>query len=154
MNVISFAVEEDQMGAKLGGGRGGKFDLGQNSEINVTPFVDVMLVLLIIFMVAVPPATTFVKLDLPPAHEPPKNQPVEEPTVIHIGQDALFIGDQSTSIATLSADLARAVNKPDPTLERVYLQAGRTVRYGRFMEVMNTLQASGYFQVALINEEL
>lgn len=142
------------MGAKLGGGRGGKFDLGQNSEINVTPFVDVMLVLLIIFMVAVPPATTFVKLDLPPAKPPTKDQKVEEPTVIHIQQDALFIGDQSTSIATLSADLARAVNKPDPTLERVYLQAGRTVRYGRFMEVMNTLQASGYFQVALINEEL
>ncbi|WP_304177735.1 biopolymer transporter ExbD [Phenylobacterium aquaticum] len=142
------------MGAKLGGGRGGKFDLGQNSEINVTPFVDVMLVLLIIFMVAVPPATTFVKLDLPPAHEPPKDQKVEEPTVIHIQQGALFIGDQSTSIATLPADLARALNKPDPTRERVYLQAERTVRYGRFMEVMNTLQASGYFQVALINEDL
>ena len=55
------------MGAKLGGGGGGRFDLGQNSDINVTPFVDVMLVLLIIFMVAIPAATVSIKLDLPPA---------------------------------------------------------------------------------------
>jgi len=142
------------MGAKLGGRAGSKFDLGQNADINVTPFVDVMLVLLIIFMVAVPPATTFVKLDLPPAKPPANDQKVEEPTVIHIGQGALFIGDRPSTIATLPADLARALNKPDPTRERVYLQAERTVRYGRFMEVMNTLQASGYFQVALINEDL
>ena len=54
------------MGAKLGGGGGGKFDLGQNSDINVTPFVDVMLVLLIIFMVSIPAATVSIKLDLPP----------------------------------------------------------------------------------------
>jgi biopolymer transport protein ExbD len=59
------------MGAKLGGQGGGRFDLGQNSDINVTPFVDVMLVLLIIFMVAIPAATVSIKLDLPPAIPPP-----------------------------------------------------------------------------------
>ena len=59
------------MGAKIGGGGGGRFDLGQNSDINVTPFVDVMLVLLIIFMVAIPAATVSIKLDLPPAVPPP-----------------------------------------------------------------------------------
>ena len=59
------------MGAKLGGGGGGRFNLGQNSDINVTPFVDVMLVLLIIFMVAIPAATVSIKLDLPPAIPPP-----------------------------------------------------------------------------------
>ena len=56
------------MAAKLAGGKGGsKFDLGQNSDMNVTPFVDVMLVLLIIFMVVAPLATTSIRIDLPPA---------------------------------------------------------------------------------------
>ena len=61
------------MGAKLGGGGGGKYTVQQNSDINVTPFVDVMLVLLIIFMVSIPPATVSIKLDLPPAKAPPSN---------------------------------------------------------------------------------
>src|SRR3954467_15819218 len=55
------------MAAKVGGKGGGKFDLGQNAHMNVTPFVDVMLVLLIIFMVSIPAATVSIKLDLPPA---------------------------------------------------------------------------------------
>src|SRR5258708_32045116 len=70
------------MGAKLGGGGSSRFDLGQNSDINVTPFVDVMLVLLIIFMVAIPPATTSIKLDLPPAIPPPPGTKVKEPILI------------------------------------------------------------------------
>jgi len=144
------------MGAKLGGGGGGRFNLGQNSDINVTPFVDVMLVLLIIFMVAIPAATVSIKLDLPPAIPPPPNAPKPpEPTVINIqASGGVFIGESPTSVDTLPADLARKLNKPDPTKERVYIRADRTVRYGQFMEVMNTLQGNGYFQVALINEDL
>lgn len=143
------------MGAKLGGGGGGKFDLGQNSDINVTPFVDVMLVLLIIFMVAIPAATVSIKLDLPPAIPPPPGTKVEEPTLINIqGGGGIYIGETPTTLDTLPADLARKLNKPDPTQERVYIRADRTVRYGDFMSVMNTLQGNGYFQVALINEEL
>ncbi len=143
------------MGAKLGGGGGGgKFDLGQNSDINVTPFVDVMLVLLIIFMVAVPAATVSIKLDLPPAIPPPPGAKVEEPTLINIQMAGLYIGDVPTTLDTLPADLTRILNKPEPTEERVYIRADRTVRYGDFMAVMNTLQSNGFFQVALINEEL
>lgn len=143
------------MGAKLGGSGGGKFDLGQNSDINVTPFVDVMLVLLIIFMVAVPAATVSIKLDLPPAIPPPPGAKVEEPTLINIQQGGgLYIGEQPTAINTLTADLARVLNSPNPTEERVYIRADRTVRYGDFMAVMNLLQEGGYYQVALINEEL
>lgn len=144
------------MGAKLGGGGGGRFNLGQNSDINVTPFVDVMLVLLIIFMVAIPAATVSIKLDLPPAIPPPPNAPKPpEPTVINIqANGGVYIGEAPTNIDNLAADLARKLNKPDPTKERVYIRADRTVRYGQFMEVMNTLQGNGYFQVALINEEL
>ncbi|MES2897072.1 MAG: biopolymer transporter ExbD [Pseudomonadota bacterium] len=143
------------MGAKLGGGGGsGKFDLGQNSDINVTPFVDVMLVLLIIFMVAVPAATVSIKLDLPPAIPPPPGTKIVEPTLINIQMAGLYIGDVPTTLDTLPADLSRIIDKPEPTEERVYIRADRTVRYGDFMAVMNTLQSNGFFQVALINEEL
>jgi biopolymer transport protein ExbD len=143
------------MGAKLGGGGGGKFDLGQNSDINVTPFVDVMLVLLIIFMVSIPAATVSIKLDLPPAIPPPPGAKVEEPTLINIQQGGqLYIGEAPTSLGSLPADLARVLAVPNPTEERVYIRADRTVRYGDFMAVMNTLQGNGYYQVALINEEL
>ncbi|UTP39972.1 biopolymer transporter ExbD [Phenylobacterium sp. LH3H17] len=142
------------MGAKLGGGGSGKFDLGQNSDINVTPFVDVMLVLLIIFMVAVPAATVSIKLDLPPAIPPPPGTKIVEPTLINIQMAGLYIGDVPTTLDTLPADLSRIIDKPEPTEERVYIRADRTVRYGDFMAVMNTLQSNGFFQVALINEEL
>lgn len=147
------------MAAKLGGGGGGRFDLGQNSDINVTPFVDVMLVLLIIFMVAIPAATVSIKLDLPPAVPPPPGAKVEEPVLINIQQGGtLFIGDHPTSSDTLVADLSRILSAKDPskapTDQRVYIRADKTVRYGDFMAVMNQLQGNGFYQVALINEEL
>jgi biopolymer transport protein ExbD len=147
------------MGAKLGGGGGGKFDLGQNSDINVTPFVDVMLVLLIIFMVAIPIATVSIKLDLPPAIPPPPGTKVKEPTLINIQAGGLmYIGDVPTSLPNLTSDLAGVLERDEPgkppTEQRVYIRADRSVKYGDFMAVMNTLQEGGYFQVALINEEL
>ena len=147
------------MGAKLGGGGGGRFDLGQNSDMNVTPFVDVMLVLLIIFMIAIPPAMVSIKLDLPPAKPPPPNTPVKQPILINIqAGGGIFIGETGTTLATLSADLSRVLTADDPTLpptqQRVYIRADKRVRYGDFMVVMNTLQGNGFYQVALINEEL
>ena len=147
------------MGAKLGGGGGGQFDLGQNSDINVTPFVDVMLVLLIIFMVAIPAATVSIKLDLPPAIPPPPGTKVKEPILINIQQGGgLYIGDVATKLDNLPADLSTVLSKDDPTLppteQRVYIRADRTVRYGDFMAVMNTLQGNGFYQVALINEDI
>src|ERR1700733_4228225 len=104
------------MGAKLGGGGGGRFDLGQNSDINVTPFVDVMLVLLIIFMVSIPAATVAIKIDLPPAVQtltPPK----EKPPYISIQQDGRIIlsdkgTDEPTTLPSLGDDLIKALNKP------------------------------------------
>ena len=147
------------MGAKLGGGGGGRFDLGQNSDINVTPFVDVMLVLLIIFMVAIPAATVSIKLDLPPAIPPPPGTKVKEPVLINIQPGGgVFIGEKGTTLATLPADLSRTLSADDPTLpptqQRVYIRADKQVRYGDFMSVMNTLQGNGFYQVALINEEI
>src|SRR6202012_4869548 len=103
-----------RMGAKLGGGGGGRFDLGQNSDINVTPFVDVMLVLLIIFMVAIPAATVSIKLDLPPAVPPPPGTKVKEPILINVQSGGgLFIGEQKTSLPTLPADLSKVLTADD-----------------------------------------
>jgi biopolymer transport protein ExbD len=147
------------MGAKLGGGGGGKFDLGQNSDINVTPFVDVMLVLLIIFMVAIPAATVSIKLDLPPAIPPPPGTVVKQPILINLQPGGgVFIGERGTTLANLPADLSRTLAADDPTLpptqQRVYIRADKQVRYGDFMSVMNTLQGNGFYQVALVNEEI
>jgi biopolymer transport protein ExbD len=147
------------MAAKVGGKGGGKFDLGQNSDMNVTPFVDVMLVLLIIFMVSIPAATVSIKLDLPPAIPPPPGTKVKEPTLINIQRGGLvYIGDRPTSLEGLPGDLSNQLRIDDPTLppteQRVYIRADRDVRYGDFMAVMNTLQGNGFYQVALINEEL
>jgi len=147
------------MAAKLGGGGGGRFNLGQNSDINVTPFVDVMLVLLIIFMVAIPAATVSIKLDLPPAIPPPPGTKVKEPTLINIQQGgAIYIGDRGTTLDSLIPDLSARLAQDDPATpppeQRVYIRADKSVRYGDFMAVMNTLQGNGFYQVALINEEL
>ena len=147
------------MGAKVGGGGGSKFDLGQNADMNVTPFVDVMLVLLIIFMVAIPAATVSIKLDLPPAIPPPPGTKVKEPILINLQRGRLvFIGEQATNLDRLTGDLSAVLAKEDPTIppteQRVYIRADRDVLYGDFMAVMNNLQGNGFYQVALINEEL
>ncbi len=147
------------MAAKVGAKGRGKFDLGQNSDINVTPFVDVMLVLLIIFMVSIPAATVSIRLDLPPAVPPPPGTKVKEPTLINLQAGRkIFIGEVPTSLDALIADLSRqlVIDDPElpPTEQRVYIRADRDVRYGEFMEVMNDLQGNGFYQVALINEEL
>jgi biopolymer transport protein ExbD len=147
------------MGAKLGGGSGGRFELGQNSDINVTPFVDVMLVLLIIFMVALPPATAAIKLDLPPAQPPKTNEHPKPPVVINLqANGGVFIGETASALASLPGDLSKVLTAQDPTLpptqQRVYIRADKHVRYGDFMSVMNTLQGNGFYQVALINEEI
>ena len=147
------------MAAKVGGAKGGKFALGQNADMNVTPFVDVMLVLLIIFMVSIPAATVSIKLDLPPAIPPPPGTKVKEPILINIQRGGIiFIGEASTNLDRLPADLAVALTKDDPTIpptqQRVYIRGDRDVIYGDFMAVMNNLQGNGFYQVALINEEL
>src|SRR6202012_1132648 len=118
------------MGAKLSSGGGGRFDLGQNSDINVTPFVDVMLVLLIIFMVSLPPAIASIKLDLPPATPPKNGEKPKEPVGINRrAGGGLFIGEKPSGLATLSVDLSRILTAQDPTLpatqQRVYIRADK-----------------------------
>jgi biopolymer transport protein ExbD len=145
------------MAAKVGGGPKGKYELGQNSDINVTPFVDVMLVLLIVMMVAVPVATLAIKVDLPPAQES-KEKP-KPPTFISIRQDGSMVvqnpdrGAQPTDLAHLAGTLNLNFNVPNPTEQTVLIRADRAVRYSDFMAVVNQLQADGYYKVALITED-
>ena len=143
------------MAAKLGGKKGEKYAIGQNSDINVTPFVDVMLVLLIIFMVSIPAATVAIKIDLPPvvpnAH-PPKEKPVF--ISIHDNGEIDVEPQGKTSLASLDYDLSRALQKPNPKAESILIRADKLVRYGDFMSVVNTLQTDGYYKVSLISEEL
>ena len=141
------------MGAQLSGpsGQGGK-TIEQNAEINVTPFVDIMLVLLIIFMVAAPLATVSLKLDLPPANEAvaPK-----EPVYVTVRTSgALFIANRPTTMETLAADVCATVGGEHCTEERVFIRAQPDVTYDRFMAVMNNLQANGFLQVGLLNEDI
>ncbi len=142
------------MAAKLGGAKGGKYQLGQNADINVTPFVDIMLVLLIIFMVSIPPATIAIKVDLPPAINS-TDQPKTKPTYISIKSDGqILIVDKPTSLSSLTDDLTASLNKPNPKDETILIRADRLVRYKDFMSVVNQLQTEGFYKVALISENL
>ncbi|MBU1324943.1 MAG: biopolymer transporter ExbD [Alphaproteobacteria bacterium] len=141
------------MGAKLAGPGGGK-TVEQNSDINVTPFVDIMLVLLIIFMVAAPLATVSIRLDLPPPNPTPTEEP-EEPVYITIQESgSLFIADQATTLETLPADVCAALGGGECREERLFIRADAEVKYNAFMEVMNTLQENGFFKVGLLNEDI
>jgi biopolymer transport protein ExbD len=142
------------MAAKLSGpGGGGKFVVEQNSEINVTPFVDIMLVLLIIFMVAAPLATVSVEVKLPRAVAPPAQNP-PKPVFISIQNDGdVYIGDFRTDIGVLGADLTEQIGSRNPEQERIFIRADQTTRYGDFMQVMNALQDNGFYSVALVGED-
>lgn len=142
------------MAAKLAGSGGGnRYQVDANSEINVTPFVDVMLVLLIIFMVAAPLATVSIEVKLPDAVAKPRPNP-PKPIYISIQKDGgVFIGDFATSTDTLGDDLRKQVGKRDPSKERIFIRGDKEVRYGDFMQVMNALQDNGFYSVALIGQD-
>ena len=142
------------MGAKLSGSGGGKYEEEANSSINVTPFVDVMLVLLIIFMVAAPLAAVTVKVELPPAVAKPSTNPPKPVYISLQSNNRLFIQDFPSDIATLGDDLRRQLGqKRNPGKERIYIRADKDVMYGDFMAVMNMLQDNGFYSVALVGED-
>jgi biopolymer transport protein ExbD len=131
-------------------GAGGKRGIQQNADMNVTPFVDVMLVLLIIFMVAAPLATTAVKVDAPV--NKPTTRIVDQSTYVSIAADAYYVSGRKSSIATLADDVARSLGSPKPTTEAIIIRADRQVDYARFMGVINTLKAHGYNKLSLVAE--
>ena len=141
------------MAAKLSGGGGDRFNVEQNSEINVTPFVDVMLVLLIIFMVAAPMAAVTVQVNLPPAVAKPSTNP-PKPVYISIqAGGSIYIGDSRVELADIGDTLRTTIGQRNPEKERIFIRADKDVLYGDFMGVMNMLQDNGFYSVALIGED-
>ena len=126
-------------------------DLAENHEINVTPFIDVMLVLLIIFMVAAPLATVDIKVDLPASSAKPAPRP-EKPVVLSVKADQrLYLGEEPVTVEALGPTLdARTHNNKDTT---IFFQADKGVDYGDLMSVMDALRAAGYLKVGLVGLE-
>ena len=120
------------------------------SEINVTPFVDVMLVLLIVFMITAPLLTVGVPIDLPKTKAQALSNP-EEPLVISINaKGEIYIQDTVVELQNVVPRLvAITENKPDT---RIFLRGDRSVNYGRIMQVMGTVNTAGFTRVALIAE--
>jgi biopolymer transport protein ExbD len=141
------------MAAKLSGGGGGKYAIEQNSEINVTPFVDIMLVLLIIFMVAAPLATVAVVVKLPVAVAKPAPNPPKPFYVSIQANSKVYIGDNEVDIDAVGTELLGLIGNKTPSDERIFIRSDQTTRYGDFMQVMNSLQDSGFYSVALVGED-
>ena len=126
-------------------------ELEEVSGINVTPFIDVMLVLLIIFMVAAPLATVDISVDLPALTARPQPRP-EKPLFLTVKPDlSLALGDNPVLRDSLSATLDQVSNGDKDT--RIFLRADKVVSYGEVMEVMNLLRSAGFLKVALVGLE-
>lgn len=126
-------------------------EMHENHEINVTPFIDVILVLLIIFMVAAPLATVDVNVDLPSSTASPAPRP-EKPAYLTLKSDlGLVLGETPVDKERLSAELDLFTGEDKE--QRIFLRADRNVDYGNLMEVMNLLRAAGYLKIALVGVE-
>ena len=144
------------MGASLGGGGGYNKGRGGSSykpmaEINVTPFIDVMLVLLIIFMVAAPLLTAGVPIDLPDSKAKAISDEDNKPLEVSIAKDGrVFVGETEVTedrIVTILTSMTE-----DNPERRIYIRADRSIDYGQVMKILGTINAAGFSKVALISE--
>jgi biopolymer transport protein ExbD len=137
------------MGVRLGARRAtGDDDLVESHEINVTPFIDVMLVLLIIFMVAAPLATVDLGVDLPASSVAPQPRP-DQPVFVTLKSDLqIAVGEDIIAREALGETLAIATRTNKD--ERIFLRADKSVSYGELMNLMNLLRNAGYLKVALV----
>ena len=126
-------------------------DLGEHHEINVTPFIDVMLVLLIIFMVAAPLSTVDIPVELPVATATAQPKPTK-PVFLTVKPNLeLAVGEQSINRSGLAIALdAETAGKRDT---RLFLRVDKSVPYGEVINVMNLLRATGYLKIALVGLE-
>ena len=121
------------------------------SEINVTPFVDVMLVLLIVFMVTAPLLTVGIKVDLPKVKATALTD-IKDPIEITINLDGdIYIGESKVEVENLIPRL-NAITEQN-TEARIYVRGDRVVAYGRIMEIMAKINSAGYIKVALITQQ-
>src|ERR1700731_4088 len=122
--------------------------LDEIHEINVTPFIDVILVLLIIFMVAAPLSTVDINVDLPASTAQPAPRP-EKPVFVTVKSDlSLALGEAAVSRDNLAGALDAATGADKE--QRIFVRAARTVAYGEIMELMNLLRAGGYLKLGLV----
>ena len=130
---------------------GGGDDLAENSEINVTPFIDVMLVLLIIFMVAAPLATVDIKLDLPASSATPAKRP-DKPVYLSIKEDnSLYVGNEQTSLEQLGTALDLVTGGDKGTT--IFVRGDTALEYGNLMGIIDGLRGSGYLKIGLVGLE-
>jgi biopolymer transport protein ExbD len=126
-------------------------DLAEISEINVTPFIDVILVLLIIFMVAAPLSTVDIAVDLPVSNAQQQPRP-DKPIFVTLKSDlAITIGEETVARDALGAALDRTTDSDHE--QRIFLRADKSVPYGELMKAMNLLRDAGYLKVALVGLE-
>jgi biopolymer transport protein TolR len=142
-------------GGTMGGGggarRGRRGGYRPMADINVTPLVDVMLVLLVVFMVTAPLLTVNVPVDLPKTQGRTTNNQDKEPLIISIdSRGIVYIQETPTELDSLVAKL-KAVTGTNPDA-RIFVRGDRGVAYGRIMEVMGTISAAGFNKVALVAE--
>lgn len=129
----------------------GSDSVDELSEINVTPFIDVMLVLLIIFMVAAPLSTVDVPVDLPVSNAQQQKRPDKLIFLTVKGDLSLAIENETIPATALATELdKRSQNNRD---ERIFLRADEKVAYGEIMKVMNLLREAGYLKIALVGLE-
>jgi biopolymer transport protein ExbD len=125
--------------------------LNEIHEINVTPFIDVILVLLIIFMIAAPLATVDISVDLPAANADRTPRP-DKPLFLTLKSDLSVSLDENTIQRVALAGALDQATSGDKQ-QRVFLRADRTVPYGELMSLMNDLRSAGYLHVALVGLE-
>jgi biopolymer transport protein TolR len=130
----------------------GTDELVEVHDINVTPFIDVMLVLLIIFMVSAPLLTVGVPIDLPQTQAKALDQDREPLTVSVNGKGQVFLQNSEIKVEDLVAKLEAITQARGGTDERIYVRGDRKVDYGTVMRVMGRLSAAGFHRVALVTE--
>jgi biopolymer transport protein ExbD len=144
------------MGMQLGGeGAHGKNSaFSESSDINVTPFVDVMLVLLIIFMVAVPIATVNVKVNFPDSNAPAESKASAPVWISMTKSGGVYIGDRRFgSVQEVGAELQKEIPESQRDTTRLFLRGDAELPYKKVLDLMNELKTGGFYKISLVGHE-